>query len=352
MLERLRVFVISAACAALLAACSGHSYLAPSGPLAQNRLVAPRISFTEFADLPPNQYYFPVAITSGPGRALWVADNIDQDVGESAIARIDVTGHRTATFYYPNESSPAFADLVAGSDGAIWITDPGDTQILRYTTTGKKTKYPLPAGDGPQGIVSGPDGALWFVIDSGIGSSIGRLTTSGKLTLYSKGLSAGAVLEDIAAGPDGALWFTEIVGDRIGRITTSGAITEYSKGISTGAGPYSIAEGPDGALWFTEMKGDRIGRIATHGNVTEFANGISKGEHPIDIVPGPQGVLWFTAAHGRFSGGEIAKITTAGEITEYSGFLPHGDPVSIVAGPDGNMWFVEQSINRLGRANL
>jgi hypothetical protein len=44
-------------------------------------------------------------------------------------------------------------------------------------------QYPIPtAGSGPNGIVAGPDGALWFTEYSG--NKIGRITTGGSITEY------------------------------------------------------------------------------------------------------------------------------------------------------------------------
>ena len=63
--------------------------------------------------------------------------------------------------------------------------------------------------------------------------------------------------EGITTGPDGALWFTNTGNSSIGRITTSGVVTNYTSGSVTD--PTSITAGPDGALWFTN--GDSIGRI-------------------------------------------------------------------------------------------
>jgi streptogramin lyase len=67
--------------------------------------------------------------------------------------------------------------------------------------------------------------------------------------------------DGIAVGPDGALWFTNHGNASIGRITTSGRITNYTgTGIS---GPDGIVAGPDGAMWFTNQSNSSIGRITT-----------------------------------------------------------------------------------------
>src|SRR5256885_2235398 len=58
----------------------------------------------------------------------------------------------------------------------------------------------------------------------------------------------------ITTGPDGALWFTEAGAGKIGRVTTGGAVTEFTLagGSSSGFGSHTITAGPDGALWFVE----------------------------------------------------------------------------------------------------
>jgi virginiamycin B lyase len=67
--------------------------------------------------------------------------------------------------------------------------------------------------------------------------------------------------EGITSGPDGALWYTNSVFNSIGRITTAGVVTNY-----TGSGidePDAITSSPDGDLWFTSLYHDSIGRIST-----------------------------------------------------------------------------------------
>ena len=76
------------------------------------------------------------------------------------------------------------------------------------------------------------------------GDSVGRITTSGKITIYGTSPRRQTTsvwdlgVQDITVGPDGALWFTKKSGNAIGRITTGGKITEYTAGISASAGPY------------------------------------------------------------------------------------------------------------------
>jgi virginiamycin B lyase len=112
---------------------------------------------------------------------------------------------------------------------------------------------------GPYGITMGLDRALWFT-DS-ITGSIGRITTSGQITVYRH--SGIKEPTSITLGPDGAVWFTCGAGVSIGRITTTGKITLYQQpGIQ---GPFGITAGPDKALWFTNVDLHySIGRTVIH----------------------------------------------------------------------------------------
>jgi streptogramin lyase len=354
--RRLGAIVAPAALAALAACSSSTPPGAPVPTFVQPALRTRTIE--EFRDLVRSRAYSPMAIASGPNGDEWVTDNVDQDYGNSAVVEVTTSGKRVRVFdAYGIESEGTFlSDIAVGKDGALWITDSYNRQILRMTTKGTFTGYRLTLRETPDSIAAGPDKALWFT-SNGDTPSIGRITTDGAITMYSQGISAGAQLNDIVKGSDGAMWFTESVGDRIGRITAAGAITEYSQGITSGSQPWSIAVGADGALWFTELAGGRIGRMTTVGTVTEYSNGITPSERPYGIAAGPHQALWFTESVSVGSSYEsndarIGRITTDGAITEYSGFKQRSYPTDIVLGADKNIWFVETNASRLGRVEL
>jgi virginiamycin B lyase len=347
-LRRTRIAVV-AILTATAWGCSGSQAVAPPAPSIALSPAKHRVTISQFADLPVYyDYYGPSAVAAGPGRSLWVTDTIDQDFGENAVIEVALSGKARKTFYYSGQTSEGsdLIDLAEGSDGALWITDEYNSQILRMTTGGSFTAYPLDTS--PWYVTQGPDKALWFTENSGIG----RITTSGTVSQY----AASGFPWDICVGPDGALWFTEPDQNVIGRITTHGKIKYYSKGISSGAYPYSIAAGPDGALWFTEYDIGRIGRITTSGKVTEYSNGITSGELPIGIAQGPDDAMWFTESESRSSyqsyNGKIARITPGGSVTEYDKFNTQSDPTIITEGADKNMWFTESASNEMGRVNL
>ena len=189
------------------------------------------------------------------------------------------------------------------------------------------TEYPVPglsrsnggaAAFGPDQIVAGPDGNLWFTYGKYGLSDIGEVTTSGKFTTYPCNTCNG--LEGITNGPDGALWFNDTC-LAIGRITTSGQITEFPVGPDSP--DYGIVTGPDGALWFTDFGAAYIGRITTAGQLTMYPLP-SSASYPYQITVGSDGALWFT--EHTSPNGEIGRITTSGQVTMFQPNLSLRNP--------------------------
>ena len=263
----------------------------------------------------------------------------------------------------------AIGSLVTGPDGNLWFTvNPYSAgtapSIGRITPSGVITLFSkgMPSGYSPGGLVAGPDGNLWLTFNQGCAVNgcssgiIGRITPSGAITLFGKGLLSGSGVGGLVAGPDGNLWFTASLTNAIGRITPSGAITLFSKGPS-GYSPGSLVAGPDGNLWFINRLcvesgcSLALGRITPSGAITLFSKGLPSGSYASGLVAGPDGNLWFADAvcPGGFSGGQcnsssIGRIAPSGAITLFSKGLSSGSYASgLVVGPDGNLWFTEES---------
>ena len=231
--------------------------------------------------------------------------------------------------------------IVTGPDGNLWFTQQTSNQIARMTTKGVVTEFNvLTAASKPTGIVVGPDGNLWFTEMSG--NKIARITTKGVITEFVVPTAASDPY-GITNGPDGNLWFTEQSGNKVSRITTNGLFMEFP--VTTAASePTEIVTGPDKNLWFTEMGSDKIGRMTTSGVVTEFAVPTAASV-PFGIAVGSDGNLWFT----EMTGNKIARITTLGVVTEFALPFASSEPYGITNGPDGNLWFTELTGNKIGQ---
>jgi streptogramin lyase len=213
--------------------------------------------------------------------------------------------------------------IVTGPDGNIWFTEENVSvnKIGRLSPDGQFKEFPIPSPSSyPDFMTAGPDGNVWFT--EAFAGNVAYITPSGDITEY----HFGGEPEGITTGPDGNLWFATY-SNLIGRVTPDGVFTSFTVPHSSTIG---IAAGADGALWFTETAG-YIGRITVDGTVTEYPGVTS----PWDITAGPDGNLWFT----EYFAGQVGRITLEGVVTEFQ--IPFGSTYEkrITSGPDGNLWF-------------
>ena len=164
-----------------------------------------------------------------------------------------------------------------------------------------------------------------------------------------------SVPQGVVLGPDGAIWFAEYAGGKIGRIDENNTLKEYPLPASSNGGvlsPYYLTVGPDNAIWFTDAGDHQIGRLnPADGSVKLFPlpDGLF---NPRRIITGPDGNLWFTLGHLTFPDGGnrsgVARMTTGGQVTFYPTPQENGLPEGITA--TGNtIWYVDAEHKTLVR---
>ncbi len=225
----------------------------------------------------------------------------------------------------------------------------------------------------PGSITLGPDGNLWFpaIAYGNFGSAnpsgaIGRLTPAGAFTMFPLPKPNSYPVQ-ITVGPDGNLWFTAEQGNgqimrgvdtpptfqaqqgEIGKMTPAGAFSLFPLAAAQTA-PSGITAGPDGNLWFTEVATidvriytslGKIARITTAGAISEFPLP-TPNDYPRYITAGPDGNLWFTiqSSQGDIGVGKVGRITPQGTITVFTpgNLYTAGD---ITSGADGTLWLTD-----------
>jgi streptogramin lyase len=278
--------------------------------------ISPQPVFTTYPGGPTGNSS--LSIAAGPDGALWFTDG-------SGIGRITTSGV-VSTFATPSTAGPS--DIVTGPDGALWFTDGsyGATDIGRLTTGGAYSTCTGPALTQSSALVSGSDGNLWV---AGLNGTIVRVNpTTCAQTVFG---SSPPIPEanSLALGSDGAVWFAQGTPGYgapgyIGRITTSGAVTLYAAPLYST--PTNIATGPDGNLWYVDWFFGAIGRVTTGGTIMEFADSeYAEGQ----ITTGPDGALWFATASG------VGRINTGGQVTNYPLSMK---PFGLALGSDNALW--------------
>jgi virginiamycin B lyase len=271
----------------------------------------------------------PDVIAAGPDGALWFTQYYGEGPVAGVLGRITTAGAATAV-RIPSASQPVA--LTSGPDGALWYAAraprPAPARLGRVAAEGV-TEVQLPAGEyGADGVVTGPDHALWFTADD----RIGRMVPGAAPQFFN--VKGARFLDRIVVGPDGALWFTDFERPVIGRITTAGVSQIFRiRGLTDSID--EIAAGTDGAVWFTSFEKGVVGRITSGGRVRLYRVGGVPGA----ITAGSDGGTWFTDTFG------LKRIGHGGEITEIT--LPDdGDAFTsqdgITSGPDGAIWFTQR----------
>ena len=95
------------------------------------------------------------------------------------------------------------------------------------------------------------------------------------------------------------------------------------------SGPSGITAGAGRSAVVHRDHGNKIGRITTSGQVSEYSVPSAEAA-PDSITAGPDGALWFTSRHDQ-----IGRVTPHGTFSHY----PVGNlPAEITAGPNHTVW--------------
>jgi streptogramin lyase len=336
----------------------------------------------------PNQASSPSGITIGPDGAIWFTES-----GNDAIGRLDPSRAQPGTSdgitEYPVPTAGAEpTEITVGPDRNLWFTErgfndgnrigelapaqaqPGTSDgITEYCIRGKGstgqpcmtpalTQYSY-AGLEPTGIVSGPDGRLWFTETNPYCSDPGL---AGETAPDGQTLTASSCDPyDNGSGNDDGIGV-------VGAISTTGTVSEYAlpatQGQEQNDQPLMITSGPDGALWFTEYNASAIGRITPAGSITQYEIPGSDTQ-PTAITEGPDGQVWFALSGAPSNGGNrLAEINPASASPGTSsgiGLFPQltavyscsscsagsSQPAGLTAA-DGDGWFTEEAAGNIG----
>jgi virginiamycin B lyase len=263
------------------------------------------------------------AIAPGPDGNVWFA-------GSGFIGRLTRGGDVTR---FPAPTT-AGSDVEAGPDNGIWFTAPGT--VGRMSTDGQITLHRDVSG-GPGPIAPAADGAMWFTSAGGFlsrvasdGDALRSLLPGGRA--QARASRAGETPDTMVRGPDGALWIAQSNPAGLARVGADGHVTEVALP-QFGHDLGGITAGPDGGLWFTAPSARLIGRFSpTTGRINSFRT----SWNPYAITSGPSHAIWFAMTHqGRWT---LTRMVPAG----YMSFFQVPGPVrGMAAGPDDGVYLAK-----------
>ena len=151
-------------------------------------------------------------------------------------------------------------DLAPSPDGGVWFTAQRSGHLGWFDPKAARTELiALGAGSSPHGVIAGPDGAAW-ITDGGLQAivRVGWPDRSVRLFRLPEG-TPYANLNTCAFDGDGDLWFTGQSGV-VGKLQVkTGAVTVQDA--PGGRGPYGICTTPKGEVWWCSLAGSFIAQI-------------------------------------------------------------------------------------------
>jgi virginiamycin B lyase len=99
----------------------------------------------------------PHGVILGPDGAPWITDG-----GLNAIVRVDPASSEVQTFPLPTDDDANLNTAVFDGDGTLWFTGQSGIYGRLDTGRGEVEVFDAPRGQGPYGIATTPDAAVYF----------------------------------------------------------------------------------------------------------------------------------------------------------------------------------------------
>jgi virginiamycin B lyase len=160
----------------------------------------------------------------------------------------------------PLGSGSAPHGVIVGPDGSPWITDGGLNAIVRVDPkTRKVRRYPLPASSGYAKLNTATfdrRGVLWFTGQSGI---YGRLDPkAGSMKIFRAPRGPGPY--GIVTTPQGAVYYASLAGSYVGRIDLRTGATRVLRPPTPNQGARRVWSDSRGRIWVSEWNAGKLGR--------------------------------------------------------------------------------------------
>jgi streptogramin lyase len=247
---------------------------------------------------------FPNSMTAGPDGNTWFTDFQGNTVGRLT------PGGTVTTFPLPSANS-IVDTITAGKDGNLWFTEDAG-RIGRITPSGAITEFPVGNAMNPTSLITaGADGALWFLDQPSSfpppNVKLARITTAGAITTYD--LGSRDTIVGILTGPDGNIWYYDVTKNAMMVFDIGKGVIAATHPVPSPAGDFTshLVLAPDGNLWFTH--GNSVSRMKLDGTVTDYLVPTANAQ-PSAIAVGGDSNIWFDESQANKVGQLILSTAT------------------------------------------
>ena len=240
-------------------------------------------------------------------------------------------------------------DLAPAPDGGVWYSAQRSGHLGWFDPrTGQSELISLGAGSSPHGVIAGPDGAAWLT-DSGQ-NAIARVSWPAReVKLFP--LPAGtpyANLNTAAFDGDGNLWFTGQSG-YVGKVAVRTGVVSVKES-PKGRGPYGICATPQGEVWWCSLAGSFIAQIDRKNGESRIVEPPTARQGARRVWSDSRGRIWVAEWNsGNLSMHDPAKGSGATSWRTWKG--PGADPRVYAVYVDNKdiVWAAEWSNNAMLR---
>jgi virginiamycin B lyase len=197
----------------------------------------------------------PHGVIVGPDGAPWVTDG-----GLNAIVRVDPATLAMRTFPLPANRANANLNTAAfDTRGILWFTGQNGIYGQLDPKTGKMAVFDAPKGDGPYGIISTPDGSVYYV--SLAGNYLGRINpqTGAATVIQPPTPQQGA--RRVWVDSKGRLWVSEWTVGQLGFYDPTAKTWKEWKLPSSQPLAYAVYVDDRDVVWLTDFGANAIVRF-------------------------------------------------------------------------------------------
>ncbi|MEP7280429.1 MAG: lyase [Rubrivivax sp.] len=182
-------------------------------------------------------------------------------------------------------------DVAPAPDGGVWLSAQRSGHLGWFDPASGRTELvELGPGASPHGVIAGPDGAAWLT-DSGQNAIVRVSWPDRRVRVFP--LPPGtpfANLNTAAFDADGQLWFTGQSGF-VGRLDPSSGRVGV-RPAPRGRGPYGICATPHGEVWWCSLAGSFIARIDRRSGESIVVEPPTPGQGARRVWSDSRGHLW------------------------------------------------------------